>query len=315
MKRCSVVLMVVMPLFGCGSAEQAAPVTVATPGLPSPEHALQASLDRVHAFMASLNGRLDKPALVTGSFPHPADVAPASASASATKTNVQPTTPHHSATPLMGKGGITWFVFGDGTPTIACRYPDICIVRLDRGETATQPDLSVADGTNWHADLVRGSKGIHEGWAVALSPGMNATQTTLTLKASAHTYRMLLNAQSPSMKTVAFTHSPGEPLGQPEIELKTGLTGTPDFAYHMSGSAPWKPMRVYREAGQTYIQFPPGEITAAPRLVILSPKATNTQDYTIVGDSYVIPRAVDDALLIGNGANAPEIHITHGGTE
>ncbi|MCP1242782.1 TrbG/VirB9 family P-type conjugative transfer protein [Acetobacter lambici] len=307
--------MVVTPLFGCGSAENAAPVTVATPGLPSPEHALQDSLDRVHAFMASLNERLDKPALVTGSFPHPADVAPVSTSAGETKTIVQPTHPHLSAIPLIGKGGITWFAFGDGTPTITCRYPDICIVRLDRGETATQTDLSVDDAANWHADLVRGSKGIHEGWAVALSPGVNATKTPLTLKASAHTYRMLLSAQSPSMKTVAFTHSPGEPFSQPEITLKTGLTGTPDFAYHMSGSAPWKPMRVYREAGHTYIQFPPGGITAAPRLIVLSPKAKNTQDYTIVGDSYVIPRAVDDALLIGNEPEAQQIHITHGGTE
>lgn len=306
--------MVAMPLYGCGSADNAAPVTVATPGLPSPERALQESLDRVHAFMASLNDRLDKH--VTVNIPLPQTKLAVQGSPSVpSQPVVQSIAAHSAATPLTGKGGVVWFGFGDGTPTITCRYPDICIMRLDRGETAMTADLTIGDMSNWHADLVRGGKGIHQGWAIAIAPGGHATQTTMTLQGSQHTYRMILAAQGTSMRTIAFTHAPGEPLSQPEVAPQSGLTGTPDFAYHMTGNAPWKPMRVYREAGKTYIQFPPGGINSAPRLVIISPKSTSTQDYTVVGDSYVIARAVDDALLIGNGADAPEIHITHGGTE
>ncbi|WP_264799052.1 TrbG/VirB9 family P-type conjugative transfer protein, partial [Acetobacter peroxydans] len=235
--------------------------------------------------------------------------------ATAPATPAAPSPATRNATPLIGKGGVTWFAFADGTPTINCRYPDICILRLDRGETALTSDLTIEDMSNWHVDLVRGGKGIHQGWAVAIGPGARATRTTLSLNSSQHTYRMILNAQANSMRTIAFTHAPGDPVSQPDITPRTGITGTPDFAFRMTGNAPWKPMRVYREAGQTYIQFPPGGINAAPRLVVISPKATNAQDYTVVGDSYVVPRAVDEALLIGNGAQAPEIHITHGGTE
>ncbi|MFT8722585.1 MAG: TrbG/VirB9 family P-type conjugative transfer protein [Acetobacter malorum] len=314
MKRCSVFLMMTMSLSGCGSAHDTDPVTVATPGLPSPEKALQESLDRVHAFMASLNDRLDKHVPIN--IPQvQTKLAVAASSPLPPQPSVQSDPTHRVAVPLPGKGGVTWFGFGDGTPTINCRYPDICILRLDRGETAVKSGLELGDSANWHVDLVRGGKGIHQGWAVAIDPGAQAAQTDMTLKGSLHTYNMILSAQGESMRTIAFTHAPGEPLSQPEIMPQHSMTGTPDFAYHMTGSAPWKPMRVYREAGHTYIQFPPGGINAAPRLVVISPKATNAQDYAVVGDSYVVPRPVDDALLIGNGAQAPEIHITHGGTE
>lgn len=315
-------------LSGCAHDHDAdtAPVRVNTPGMPSAELALQQSIDRVHGFIANMQQRLgDEPALhvrpgvvrpvpsVVRHVPLPTSGMAALGATTATSASSSPSP--RSATPIVGKGGVTWFAFGDGVPTISCHYPDICILRLDRSETAMTSDLTVEDVSNWHVDLVRGGKGIHQGWAVAIDPGVQATQTTMTIKGSQHTYNVILKTQGESMRTIAFTHAPGDPLSQPEIMPQHGMTGTPDFAYRMTGSAPWKPMRVYREAGHTYIQFAPGGINAAPRLVVISPKATNAQDYTVVGDSYVIPRPVDDALLIGNGAQAPEIHITHGGTE
>lgn len=315
-------------LSGCAHDHDAdtAPVRVETPGMPSAELALQQSIDRVHGFIANMQQRLgDDPALHirpgvarpinAGAVQTSLPVVGGTIHGAATTTPVTPPPIPRSATPITGKGGVTWFAFGDGTPNVNCRYPNICILRLDQSETATPSDLTVADAAHWHVDLVRGGKGIHQGWAVAIDPDSQAAQTNMTLKGSQHTYNVILSPQGESMRTIAFTHAPGEPLAQPEIMSQHGMIGTPDFAYHMTGSAPWKPMRVYREAGHTYIQFPTGGINAAPRLVVISPKATNAQDYAVVGDSYVIPRPVDDALLIGNGAQAPEIHITHGGTE
>lgn len=307
--------MVVLPLSGCGSARNAEPVTVATPGLPSPERALQQSLDRVHAFMASLNERLETPARLSVPMQHTTDAMIVSTAPSAQKTPIPTSSPPPQASPLTGKGGVTWFGFGDGTPTINCRYPDICIVRLEQGETALQTDLRIDDMSNWHADLVRGDKGIHSGWAIALDPGAQATQTTLELKSSRRIYRLALSSSGASMRSVAFTHTPGEPLSQPEIVHTVGKTGTPDFTYHMSGKASWAPLRAYREAGRTYIQFPPGGINAAPRLVIISPQSTHTQAYQTIGDSYVVDLPVDKAMLIGHEPGSPTILITHGETK
>ncbi|MCI1301332.1 TrbG/VirB9 family P-type conjugative transfer protein [Acetobacter sp.] len=315
-------------LSGCAHDHDAdtAPVRVNTPGMPSAELALQQSIDRVHAFITNMQQRLgDDPALrIRPGLTRPVAAVVPQAQATATSPvtpGTAPATPApsspaaHSATPLVGKGGVTWFAFGDGTPTITCHHPAICLLRLEPGETAQAGQITLSDTANWHTDLVRGTRGIHAGWALAIEPGPQAQQAQLSLPTSRRVYNIQLAAALPSMTVVAFTHAPGDPLSQPEITPRSGITGTPDFAYRMTGNAPWKPMRVYREAGQTYIQFPPGGINAAPRLLVISPKAANAQDYTVVGDSYVIPRAVDEALLIGNGAQAPEIHITHGGTE
>lgn len=306
--------MVVMPLTGCGTTPNVAPITVATPGLPSPERALQDSLDRVHAFMASLNERLETPARTSVPLQHTTEAMIVTA-----PTPQKPSTPTTSsppqATPLTGKGGVTWFDFGDGTPTINCRYPDICIVRLEQGETALPTDLRIDDMSSWHADLVRGGKGIHSVWAIALAPDAQATQTTLELKSSRRTYRMVLSGSHDSMRSVAFTHTPGESLNQPEIIHTVGKTGIPDFTYHMSGKAPWAPLRAYREAGRTYIQFPPGGIVAAPRLVIISPQSSQTQAYQTIGDSYVVDLPVDKAMLIGHEPDSHTILITHGETK
>ena len=315
-------------LSGCAHDHDAdtAPVRVNAPGMPSAELALQQSIDRVHGFITNMQQRLgDDPALrirpgvarsVAAVVQQPALAvagAPAPGAATATPAAAEPVA--HSATPITGKGGVTWFAFGDGTPTLTCHHPTICMIRLEAGETALASQISLSDTANWHTDLVRGTSGIHAGWALAIEPAPQARQAQLSLPTSRRVYNIQLAAALPSMTVVAFTHAPGDPLSQPEIAPRSGITGTPDFAYRMTGNAPWKPMRVYREAGQTYIQFPRGGINAAPRLLVISPKAINAQDYTVVGDSYVIPRAVDEALLIGNGAQAPEIHITHGGTE
>jgi type IV secretion system protein VirB9 len=309
-------------LSGCTHDHDAdtAPVRVDTPGMPSAELALQQSIDRVHGFIANMRQRLgDDPALRIRPGVALQSGGVMASHAPPPKPAATPTPPGsgspRNATPIVGKGGVTWFAFGDGTPTINCHYPDICILRLDRGETALTSDLTVEDASNWHADLVRGGKGIHQGWAVAIDPGTRASRTALTLTGSQHTYKVLLDTRGDSMRTIAFTHAPGEPLSQPDITPQSSVLGTPDFAYRMTGDAPWKPMRVYREAGKTFIQFPPGGINAAPRLVVVAPAGKTTQDYTTIGDSYVIPRAIDDALLIGNEAGSPQIHITHGGTK
>lgn len=325
MTRRPTLLLMLTALSGCASADQTDPVTVQTPGLPSAELALQRSLDRVHSFMDSLNERLDTPARQTRPLPttRVAAQTPAAPSAPAPPPRApappapplappeggQP--PARQAQPLYGRGGIVWFAYADGSPALTCAPQDVCILRLQTGETldhdAIPPDLQAA---GWRVDIVRGTRGIHAGWALALAPTAQARETILRITTSRRSYVARLTPSAPSMRIIAFTYAPGDPQSQPEIA--GGAGGTPDFSFRCTGEAPWKPLRVYREGAHTYIQFPPGGIAAAPRLVIVSPQSGAAQAYTTVGDSYVISQPVDEALLIGHEPGSPSIRITHG---
>ena len=172
----------------------------------------------------------------------------------------------------------------------------------------------------WRADVVRGTKGVHAGWAVAISATSQAAEAVLRLVTNRRSYILRLAPHAPSMRTVAFAYGANDPVSQPEPVDMPGARAhdrsPPDFSYRMSGAEPsWKPMRVYRDGDRTYIQFPPGGINAAPRLVIVSPQASSVQDYATTGDSYVVNRPVDDALLIGREAGSPTIRIVHGGKQ
>ncbi|QEO18868.1 TrbG/VirB9 family P-type conjugative transfer protein [Acetobacter vaccinii] len=313
---------------GCASSALNAPVMVQTPGLPSAELALQRSLDRVHSFMDSLGERLETPARQALPLPTTrvaAQTPPVASSAAAPppRAPAPPTPPvatpaegqalPHQAQPLYGRGGIVWFAYADGSPTLTCAAQDVCILRLQSGETLNRDAIpSDLQAAGWRVDIVRGTRGIHAGWALALAPTAQARETILRITTSRRTYVARLTASAPSMRIIAFTYAPGDPSSQPEIAAGSGAGGTPDFSFRCTGDAPWKPLRVYREGGHTYIQFPPGGIAAAPRLVIVSPQSGAAQAYTTVGDSYVISQPVDEALLIGHEPGSPSIRITHG---
>ncbi|MBS1035851.1 TrbG/VirB9 family P-type conjugative transfer protein [Gluconobacter cerinus] len=306
-------------LSGCAGANTETPVTVDVPGMPSPELALQKSLDRINGFLGSLNQRIDTPARQTTALAvtpsHPITLAPQPQASSL--PIAPPATAAHEASPLPGKAGLTWFAYGEGYARIHCANGALCILRLQPGETVEEDALSVEPRAGWRTNLVRGTRGIHAAWAVALTPGLSAQQSVLHLATSRRAYVALLDPTGPSMKSVAFSYASADPQIQPEPPPSPealARLNTPDFNFQMTGASPsWKPLRIYREGAHTYIQFPPGGINHAPRLVVLAPSTVGTQPYRTVGDSYVVDLPVSDALLIGSEPDSPTIRISHGG--
>jgi type IV secretion system protein VirB9 len=317
-------------LSGCAHDHDAdtAPLRVETPGMPSAELALQQSIDRVHGFIANMRQRLgDDPALrirpgvarpvEAVAVQAPLTVGRATAPGAATPTQAAPTPAARSATPLIGKGGVTWFAFGDGTPTLTCHHPAICMIRLEAGETALASQITLSDTANWHTDLVRGTHGIHAGWALAIEPGPQARQAQLSLPTSRRVYNVQLVASTPSMTSVAFTHAPTDPLSQPSFAPAGPLAAydrsNPDFRYTLSGATPpWTPLRVYRDAGHTFIDFPQGQIVTRPRLVVIAPHVAQPNAYHVAGDSYVVDAVIDDLQLIGPETDQPTVRATYG---
>ncbi|MCI1374169.1 MAG: TrbG/VirB9 family P-type conjugative transfer protein [Acetobacter sp.] len=306
-------------LSGCAGDNALTPVTVDVPGMPSPELALQKSLDRINGFLGSLNQRIDTPVRQTTALAvtpsRPIRLTPQS------QAPTQPASPidsaAHEARPLQGKAGLTWFAYGDGYARLHCAPGSLCILRLQPGETVGNEAYSIEPKKGWRTDLVKGTRGIHSTWAMVLTPNTSAQRSVLHITTNRRTYVVVLDPTGPSMRSVAFSYASGDPHIQPDPPPSPealAKLNTPDFNYLMTGASPsWKPLRIYREGAHTYIQFPPDGINHAPRLVVLSPSNAGTQPYRTVGDSYVVDLPVGDALLIGNEPDSPTIRISHGG--
>ena len=310
-----------LALSGCASTPPSAPVDVEVTGVPSPELALQQSIDRVHGFLSSLNDRVDTPVrsmtplpvtALTAAAPQMPFAIPSAQVAAAVPSSAE-------ATPLYGRGGVAWFAFGDGYPRIHCAPGNSCIIRLAPGETTVEGALHPEPAPGWQATLVRGTRGIHAGWAVVLTAHPDASDAVFHLTTNRRTYSMLLDPTPPSMRAVAFTYAPSDPTVQPQppqagSQQAGAPSGPPDFSYSIAGAkVPWTPIRVYADGAHTYVQFAPGAIAASPRLVIIAPAEASSQPYRVVGDSYVIDKVVTQAMLIGRGAGAPTVQITHVG--
>ncbi|MBB2156627.1 TrbG/VirB9 family P-type conjugative transfer protein [Gluconacetobacter diazotrophicus] len=302
-------------LSGCGNDGNTQPVEVVTPGLPSPERALQQSLDRVHGFMESLNQRLPTPAresvplaMTMPRTPHPA-LAMSPRVGSTPSLSVTP----REARPLYGKGGIVWFGFADGFSRIHCAAGGLCMIRLQAGEHLSGDHTVMVQQAGWRFTFIRGTHGIHATPAVIVDPSANATRTVLHVDTDRRSYALELVPTGPTMKAVAFAYADGDPQSQPEPPPVETDTLKPDFDYHITGpDVPWKPLRVYRDGGRTYIQFPPGGILAAPRVTVLAPHHLTPEIRQSVADSYVIDGPIDDMLLsVGFGANRVELHVKH----
>jgi len=316
-----------LSLAGC-EAERSAPVAFDVPGLPSPELALQQALDRTHGFMASLNERIATPArqtlpLYTTNDYHggPLVLHPDSPTSGAAPNPAKGA----EATPRFLRAGATWFGFGDGYARVHCRPGQICVVNLQSGERVATSRLQTDQESGWTVTVVKGTRGVHSSWAVALTPHMEATSAVLHIPTNKRRYVLVLDPAGDTMQSVRFIYDDNDAQNQPEpgtadIQANQRAAGTeqrsssvaPDFGFVISGAnPPWKPLRAYREGDRTYIQFPPGAIVARPRLVVLAPGGGRTGDYRTVGDSYVIDQRIEDALLIGAEPDAPSVRLTH----
>jgi len=311
MKWTAASLLICLPgLTACTERAATRPVVVDTPGMPSPELALQRSVDRVHAFMASLNERLPTPARDTVPLAVTAPSQPVALKPHALLAATMP-----EATPLRGGNGIVWFAFGEGYAQLRCARGTICILRLQPGETVQGEPGEEARQAGWQLNVVRGAKGIHAAWALALAPTTAAHGAILRMSTNRRRYAVELVPDGESMRTVAFTYAPGDPDTEPAPPVPHAAmpAAVPDFRFTVTGpDVPWKPLRVYRDGGRTYVQFPPGGVLAAPRVAVLAPHTAAPQVRHTVADSYVIDGAVEEMLLsVGTGGDRVTIHIKH----
>lgn len=313
-------LIVMLPLAGCG-VDADRTISVETPGMPSAELALVKSMDRVHGFLTELDDRLGSPAkaVVPGpeyvradtprlGSPAVAAVAPATVKPPRRAIRAEPP----AAEPVRGRDGVTYFAYAGGRPHITCVPGAVCGIQLERGETVTADRISLPPGSGWTAEVA--PFGGAEGEVITFKSATGADRSVVSIETDRRSYSIALEpAGGPSLLLSRFTYRTDDPGTQVAAAGDQSL-GAPDFAYRLLGATPsWRPVRVYADGGQTFIQFPVGQATDGPRLVVPASKGGLTPiAYRIVADSYVVDGVLDQALLIPRaGPSSDQILIRH----
>ncbi|WP_236774263.1 P-type conjugative transfer protein TrbG, partial [Agrobacterium tumefaciens] len=88
-----------------------------------------------------------------------------------------------------------------------------------------------------------------------------------------------------------------------------------NFSYSVSGSAGWRPTRVYSDGEKTYVQFP-RSISGqdVPVLFVVSGGQNRIVNYRMKGDMMVVDYHVDRAVLVsGVGWKQEKVTIRRGG--
>jgi len=228
--------------------------------------------------------------------------------------------------PVREDDGKIVYLFGSTLPSIICSPLSLCDIELQVGEKIK--DVYVGDTPRWKVRPALSGSGSSETTHVIVKPTDTGITTTMVVTTDRRTYHIkLLSRHQGWMPRVGFTYpsdierewqkyyaqegAKNERNTMPEThENVEGL----DFEYDISGSTPWKPVRVYNDSVKTIIQMPREmSQTEAPALLVVG--ATGTQqivNYRLKRDRYIVDQIFAKAVLIaGVGSDQTSVTIEH----
>ncbi len=235
--------------------------------------------------------------------------------------------------PVVAMDGAIQFTYGLHQPTIVCAPLQICDLAIQAGEIIHS--LHLGDSTRWTIDPAVTGTGSNEVIHLIIKPMDVGLDTSLVITTNRRTYHIKLKShRTEYMAKVRFAY-PEEAQAKFDIvrmrEEKersdrtipsTGeYLGDLNFNYDISGSAPWKPVRVFNDGRKTIIEMPKAmKQTEAPSLLLIrkegglfSDDETAIVNYRLQGQRYVVDAVFDKAILIaGVGSSQDKITITRG---
>ncbi|MGK5078739.1 P-type conjugative transfer protein TrbG [Janthinobacterium sp. HLX7-2] len=228
--------------------------------------------------------------------------------------------------PVPGKDGTIRFLFGAQQPGIVCAVLQVCDIELQAGEQVNS--IHLGDTARWTVEPAITGSGPAEVQHLIIKPLDVGLETSLIVTTSRRTYHFRLRShRSEFMPRIAFTYI--EDAAAKWDALKTRDTrekqertiaqtgeylGDLSFAYVVTGSAPWKPVRVYNNGSKTIIQMPLAMAqTEAPTLLVVrrdgglfSEDETAMVNYRLQGDRYIVDTVFDKAILIAGAGRAQD---------
>lgn len=222
-----------------------------------------------------------------------------------------------------GADGKVMFLFGEVQPSVVCSPLQVCDIELQGGEIVR--DVLVGDTVRWKVEPATSGAAAGQAIHLIVKPAEPGLVTSMVVTTSRRTYHIQLKSHpSQYMARVGFEYpeDAATRLSDINARMQTAL-GTdggvsPErlaFSYSVSGSASWRPTRVYSDGQKTYIQFPKtlaGE--DAPVLFVVSGGQNRIVNYRLKSAMMVVDYDIEKAVLIsGVGWNQQKITIRRGG--
>ncbi len=222
-----------------------------------------------------------------------------------------------------GADGKVIFLYGEVQPSVVCSPLQVCDIELQGGEVVR--DVLVGDTVRWKVEPA--TSGAAGGQAIHLivKPSEPGLVTSMVVTTSRRTYHIQLKSHATQyMARVGFEYPEdvSAKLADVNARLEASMVpgaGVPaeqlSFAYSVSGSAGWRPTRVYSDGQKTYIQFP-RSISGqdAPVLFVVSGGQNRIVNYRMKNNIMVVDYNIDRAVLVsGVGWKQQKVKISRGG--
>ncbi|WP_375791404.1 P-type conjugative transfer protein TrbG [Bradyrhizobium sp. vgs-9] len=223
-----------------------------------------------------------------------------------------------------GTDGKVVFLFGEVQPSVVCSPLEVCDIELEAGEVVR--DVLVGDTVRWKVEPATsgavGGQAIH----LIVKPAEPGLVTSMVVTTSRRTYHIQLKSNATQyMARVGFEYPEDVGSRLADVNARMGADTIPgagvpaeqlSFSYSVSGSASWRPTRVYSDGVKTYIQFPSSlSGQDAPVLFVVSGGQNRIVNYRLKGDMMVVDYQIDTAILVSGVGfwNQDKVTIRRGG--
>ena len=216
-------------------------------------------------------------------------------------------------------------------PSVVCAVLQVCDIALQAGEQVNS--IQLGDTARWNVEPAISGTGPGEVQHLLVKPVDVGLSTSLVITTSRRTYHMQLRShRTKYMPQVSFTY-PEEALAKWDrirarekrrraddtLPASGEYLGDLSFDYDLSGTAPWKPVRVYNDGRKTIIQMAKSMTQGeAPTLLVVRREGglfgdpeTVIVNYRVQGDRYIVDTVFKKAILLsGVGRGQEKITIT-----
>lgn len=206
-----------------------------------------------------------------------------------------------------GPDGKVIFLYGEVQPSVICSPLQVCDIELQAGEVVR--DVLVGDTVRWKVEPA--TSGATGGQAIHLivKPTEAGLVTSMVVTTSRRTYHIQLKSHGTQyMARVGFDYPEDVSARIADVNARLEASTIPgagvpaeqlNFQYSISGSASWRPTRVYTDGTKTYIQFPLSVASRdAPVLFVVSGGQNRIVNYRMKSNMMIVDFAVDKAILV-----------------
>lgn len=223
-----------------------------------------------------------------------------------------------AAVMTRGADGTVIYLYGETQPTVVCSPLQLCEIALQAGESVH--DVLVGDTVRWQVEPASSGSPAGPRIHLVVKPAQADLKTSMVVTTSRRTYHINLESRENGyMARVAFSYPDDirQQIASVNRQIEDSIipgAGVPaenlDFNFSMSGSARWKPVRIYTDGVKTYIQFPDHLGSGdAPILFIQSGGQNQIVNYRLNNTMMVVDHLIDRAVLV-DGVGAQQQRVT-----